>query len=203
MSDAQNQNSIIEKKIDFFKTKIDFWEKTKLTSLTAALAKYVYIENVIFGDPVYHIWYTRGAATVPTVAIPTSCDPTQIALIASHTYVYHVRSYCLFSWSIRSPNWLQVRIRATQFNRQIVVRFYIHAILYSRICNIFVVTRGAVGYQQSLSYYIDVVRGCTVDKIIYSVSQKNPPLRTCGNISETAWNFSTKFCMPIMHSYLR
>jgi len=30
-----------------------------------------------------------------------------------------------------------------------------------------------------------------------------PPPRTCGNISKTAGNFSTKFYVPIMHSYLR
>jgi len=46
---------------------------------------------------------------------------------------------------------------------------------------------------------------CTWHSIIlhYSVSQKNPPLRTCGNFSKTVGNFSTKFYMPIMHSYLR
>jgi len=38
---------------------------------------------------------------------------------------------------------------------------------------------------------------------VYSVSQKNPPLRICGNISKTAGNFSTKSYMPIVHSYLR
>ena len=37
---------------------------------------------------------------------------------------------------------------------------------------------------------------------IYSVSKKNPPLRTCGNFSKTAGNFSTKFYMPITHSYI-
>jgi len=36
----------------------------------------------------------------------------------------------------------------------------------------------------------------------YSVSQKNPPLRTCGNFSKMVGNFSTKFYMPIMRSYL-
>jgi len=35
------------------------------------------------------------------------------------------------------------------------------------------------------------------------VKKNPPPLRTCGNISKTAWNFSTKFHAPIMHSYLR
>ena len=33
--------------------------------------------------------------------------------------------------------------------------------------------------------------------------RKKSPLRTCGNISKTAGNFSTKFYTPIMHSYLR
>jgi len=38
---------------------------------------------------------------------------------------------------------------------------------------------------------------------IYSVSQKKSPLRTCGNFSKTECNFSTKFHMPIIRSYLR
>ena len=38
---------------------------------------------------------------------------------------------------------------------------------------------------------------------LYSVSQKKSPLRTCGNFSKTLGNFSTKFYMPIMRSYLR
>jgi len=38
---------------------------------------------------------------------------------------------------------------------------------------------------------------------MYSVSQKNPPLWTCGSISKTAWNVSTKFYVPITRSYLR
>jgi len=37
---------------------------------------------------------------------------------------------------------------------------------------------------------------------IYSES-KNPPLRTCGNVSKTVGNFSTKFYVPITGSYLR
>jgi len=38
---------------------------------------------------------------------------------------------------------------------------------------------------------------------IYSVSQKKSSLRTCGNFSKTDGNFSTKFYVPIVHSYLR
>ena len=37
----------------------------------------------------------------------------------------------------------------------------------------------------------------------YSVRQKNPAPRTCGNFSKTVRNFSTKFYVPIMRSYLR
>jgi len=37
---------------------------------------------------------------------------------------------------------------------------------------------------------------------LYSVSQKNPPLRTCGNFSKTFGNFSTKFYVPIIRYYL-
>ena len=32
--------------------------------------------------------------------------------------------------------------------------------------------------------------------------KKSPPLRTCGNISKTAGNFSIKFYLPIMHTYV-
>ena len=39
--------------------------------------------------------------------------------------------------------------------------------------------------------------------LFYSVSQKNPPLMTCGNFSKTVENFSAKFYMPIVRSYLR
>jgi len=42
-----------------------------------------------------------------------------------------------------------------------------------------------------------------VEPYTYSVSQKKSPLRTCGNFSKTAGNFSTKFYVPIMRSYLR
>jgi len=38
---------------------------------------------------------------------------------------------------------------------------------------------------------------------MHNVSQKNPPpLRICGNFSKTVGNFSTKFYVPIMCSYL-
>jgi len=37
----------------------------------------------------------------------------------------------------------------------------------------------------------------------YSVSQKNPPLRLCGNFTKALGNFSTKFQLPITRSYLR
>jgi len=53
----------------------------------------------------------------------------------------------------------------------------------------------------SWSYILAVIESpCTT---LYSVSEKkSPPLRTCGNFSKTVGNFSTKFCMPIMRSYL-
>jgi len=38
---------------------------------------------------------------------------------------------------------------------------------------------------------------------VYSVSQKNPPLRFCGNFSKIVGNFSIKFYVPITRSYLR
>jgi len=44
-------------------------------------------------------------------------------------HVYRVSRYCLFSWSIRSRNWLQVRIRATQLAIS-------HARM-TRVCNTF------------------------------------------------------------------
>jgi len=40
-------------------------------------------------------------------------------------------------------------------------------------------------------------------QIVYSVSQKNIRMRTCCNFSKTVGNFSAKFYMPIMRSYLR
>ena len=38
---------------------------------------------------------------------------------------------------------------------------------------------------------------------LYTVWVKKIPLRTCGNFPKTVGNFSTKFYMPIMRSYLR
>jgi len=43
----------------------------------------------------------------------------------------------------------------------------------------------------------------TSDNTVYSVSQKKSPLRTCGHFSKTDGNFSTKFYVPIVRSYLR
>jgi len=47
------------------------------------------------------------------------------------------------------------------------------------------------------------LRGCFLTHSVCSVSQKIPPLRTCGNFSETDGNFSTKFDVPITRSCLR
>ena len=38
--------------------------------------------------------------------------------------------------------------------------------------------------------------------VVHSVSQKKSPLRTCGKFPKTVRNFSTKFYVPIMRSYL-
>jgi len=70
------------------------------------------------------------------------------------------------------------------------------------------IVRAAI-HRPRLAGFTDIERvslwGCSYFDAfcVYSVSQKKSPLRTCGNISKTAGNFSTKFYVPIMHSYLR
>jgi len=49
------------------------------------------------------------------------------------------------------------------------------------------------------TFFRKIIKG----HLLYSASPKNPPLRTCNNFSKTVGNFSTKFYMPIMRSYLR